>query len=159
MAVTGRTHLPVEPGRRKTGAYLQSLPEGSSQTYPRGGLLIRSGGFIVMHTTSNVSVSLYGIAARSGGNKTADNLAKAAVWRFQPDQPFKAVVSGVLSASQLGATIALSQNTAGKVFAITAAAASDSSVGRIVDFADGFVSGDTNPVILFVPLVAKIQES
>jgi hypothetical protein len=159
MAVTGKTHVIVEPGPRKTGAKVQRLPEGSSQTYPRGALLIRSAGYISAHTTSNVSVSLYGIAAKSGGNKTAVGLNNAAVFRFEPDQPFKIAISGALAESQLGATLALSQDTAGKVFGITAAAASDSSVGRIVQFAEGFAGGDTNPVVLFVPLVAKIQES
>lgn len=159
MAVTYKTNIPVEPASRKTGAVLQSLPEAASQTYPRGALLIRSAGYIQMHTTSNVSVSLYGIAAQSGGNGSADGVKSAAVWRFQPDQPFKVALSGSLAASQLGATLALSQNTAGKVFGISAAAASDSSVARIVNFAEGSAAGDTNPVILFVPLVAKIQES
>lgn len=159
MPVTGKTHVVVEPATRKTGALLQSLPEGSSQAYPRGALLIRSAGFIVSHTTSNVSVNLYGIAARSGGNATADGLKSAAVYRFQPNEPFKIAISGVLSNSQLGATLAISQNTAGKLFGITAAAASDSSIARIVKFAEGFASGDTNPVVYFVPLIAKIQES
>lgn len=159
MAVTGKTHIVVEPGPRKTGAKAQRLPEGSSQTYPRGALLIRSDGYIISHTTSNVSVSLYGIAGKSGGNGTANGDKKALVWRFEPDKPFKVAISGALAESQLGATLALSQNTAGKVFGITAAAASDSSVGRIVQFAEGFAGGDTNPVVLFVPLIAKIQES
>ncbi len=158
MAITFKTNIPVEPARRKTGATLLSLPEGSSQTYPRGALLIRSAGLIIMHTTSNVSVSLYGFAARSGGNATADGIRKAAVWRLQADTPFKAAASGSVASGLLGSTAALSQNTAGKVFLITAAAASDSSVVRLLDYAEGAVSGDVNPVMTFVPITAKIQE-
>jgi len=159
MAITGKTTITVEPGRRKVGAKMLPLPEGSSQAFPRGALLIRSAGFIVMHTTSNVSLNLFGIAARSGANKTADGLVNAHVWRFTPDEEFKIAISGSLAASQLGATMAISQNTAGQLFGITAAAASDSSVARIVKFTDGFAAGDTNPVVFFVPLIAKIQES
>ena len=158
MPVTGRSYIVPEPGKRKDGAKLLWLPEGSSQTYPRGALLIRSAGYIILHTTSNVSVNLFGIAARSGGNGTADGVKSAAVWRFTPDAEFKIAASGAVSASDLGATAALSQNTAGKLFLITAAAASDSSVARIVSFGTGFAAGDTTPVVLFVPLVAKIQE-
>lgn len=159
MAVTGKTTIPVEPGRRKTGARLVALPEASAQTYPAGALLIRSAGYIQMHTTSNVSVDLFGIAAESGASGSADGAKVAKVWRFTPGAEFKAAVSGSVAASQLGATAALSQNTAGALFLITAAAASDSSVVRLLDFADGFAAGDTNPVMYFVPLSAKIQEN
>ncbi len=158
MAVTGATYIVPEPGRRKNGATALSLPEGSSQTYPRGALLIQSAGYIIMHTTSCVSVSLYGIAARSGGNGTADGDKRALVWRFKADEQFKAVVSGTVAQAIIHSTCAISQNTAGKIFLITAAASSDSSVARIVDFAKDFTAADTNPVVLFVPITAKIQE-
>lgn len=158
MPVTFRTNIPVEPGKRKVGAVALSLPEASSQTYPRGALLIRSANLIKMHTTSNVSVNLYGIAARSGGNATADGIKKALVYRFKADEAFKVAASGSVASGLLGSTGALSQDTAGKVFLITAAAASDSSVVRILDYAEGAVSGDVNPVMYVVPITAKIQE-
>lgn len=158
VALTGKTSIPVVPGRRKTGAKVLKLPEASAQTYPAGAILIKSAGMIQMHTTSNISVDLYGVAYRSGRNGSADRAKTANFYRFERDQEYKAAVSGSVASSQLGATIALSQNTAGNVFLITAAAASDSSVGRLVEFADGFAPGDSNPVMFWVPLTAKIQE-
>lgn len=159
MAVTGRTSVPIEPGRRKTGAKLVMLPEASSQTYPKGALLIKSIGYIQMHTTSNVSVSLYGFAARSGGNGTADGHKSALVYKINPDgAEFKGALSGTYTSTVNGATCALSQNTAGAVIVVTAAAASDSSVARIIDIDRTFSPGDVNPVVLFSPLAAKVQE-
>jgi len=157
-AITGRTSIVGEPAQRKTGAKMQPCPEASSQTYPRGALLIKSAGFVNMHTTSFVSVSLYGLAARSGRNGTADGDKNANVWRFQADQPFKMAMSGTFTATNRGATAALSQNTAGVCFLVTASSASDSSVVRIIDAVPPFTVGDVNPVVYFVPLTAKIQE-
>lgn len=158
MAVTGKTSIPIVPGPRKTGARVESLPEIASATYPAGAILSKSEGMIRMHTTSYVSVSLYGIAYRSGRNGSADRVKTNNFYRFERDQFYKVAVSGTVASSQLGATCALSQNTAGVVVAVTAAAASDSSVGRLVAFAEGFAPGDTNPVMFFVPLSDKIQE-
>jgi hypothetical protein len=158
MAVTGKTTMTVTPGTRKNGPKVLRVQEASAQTYPAGAILSKSAGSIIFHGTSNLSVNLYGVALKSGLNLTADGLKSNAIFRFQADQPFKIAISGSVAASQLGATIAISQNTAGQVFGLTAAAASDSSVARIVEFAEGFAAGDTNPVVLFVPLAAKIQE-
>lgn len=158
MPITGRSTIPVEPAQRKTGAKVERLPEASSQTYPAGCILVKSAGLVQMHTTSNISVSLFGVALRSGRNGTADGAKSQAYYRFEPNEKYKVAVSGSINSSQMGNTIALSQNTAGQVFAITAAAASDSSVARAVAFVDPFVSGDSNPVIYFTPLAAKIQE-
>lgn len=156
-ALTGKTATPIEPGPRKTGAVVEGYPEASSQTYPRGALLIQSAGYIQMHTTSNVSVSLFGYAAASGGNGSADGVKTAQVYRFRHDDRHKITLSGTFTATNNGATCALSQNTAGVVVAVTAAAASDSSVARIRGIAPGWSEGDVNPIILFTPLDAKIQ--
>lgn len=158
MAVTGKPSIPVQAGPRKTGAKVLSLPEASAQTYPEGAILIKSAGMIQMHTTGYISVDLYGIAYRSGRNGSADRAKTNNFLRFESGQPYKAAVSGSVASSQLGATVAISQNTAGAVFLVTAATASDSSVARIVNFAEGFAAGDTNPVMFFVPLSSKIQE-
>lgn len=158
MAVTGKTSIPVAAGRRKTGALVLGLPEASAQTYPEGAILIKSAGMIQMHTTGYVSADLYGIGYRSGRNGTADRAKTNNFIRFERDKEYKAVVSGTVASSQLGATVAISQNTAGAVVLVTAATASDSSAARIVNFAEGFAAGDTNPVMYFVPLSSKIQE-
>jgi hypothetical protein len=158
MAVTGKTAIVVTPGPRKGGPKVLRVQEASAQTYPAGAILSKSAGSIVFHGTSYLSVNLYGVALKSGLNLTADGLKSNAIFRFEEDKPFKAAVSGSLAASQLGATCAISQDTAGNVKLVTAAAASDSSAARIVEFAEGFVAGDTNPVVFFVPLRDKIQE-
>jgi hypothetical protein len=158
MAVTGKSTIPVEPGPRKTGALVVSVLEASSQTFPRGAILSKSAGSIVFHGTSNLSVNLYGIALASGKNGSADGAKTNAIYRFERDGLYKVVISGTVAQSQMGNTLALSQDTAGKVFGITAAASSDSSVARMVKFAEGFTAADTNPVIYFTPLGAKIQE-
>lgn len=158
MAVTGKTSIPLVPGPRKNGAKVLSLPEASAQTYPAGAILIKSAGMIQMHTTGYVSVDLYGVAYDSGKSGSADRAKSNNFYRFEYGKPFKGAVSGSLASSQLGATAALSQNTAGAVQLITAATASDSSAVRIEGFAEGFAAGDTNPVVFFVPLYAKIQE-
>lgn len=156
-AQTGKTSIPIEPGSRKVGAVVRGRPEASSQTYPRGALLIRSNGIIQMHTTGYVSVSLYGYAAKSGGNGSADGVVTANIYRFLHDEEHKIALSGTYTSTLDGGTIALSQNTAGAVVAVTATSASDSSVARIAGVAPGWANGDVNAVILFVPLDAKIQ--
>ncbi len=158
MAVTGKSTIPLGPGPSKTGAKVVRFAEASAQTYPAGALLIKSAGSGQMHTTGLVSTNLWAIALKSGQNATADGAKTGAGVRFEAGAPYKGAVSGSLAASQLGNTAALSQNTAGAVFIITAATASDSSMVRIQEFAEGFAAGDTNPVVLFVPLAAKIQE-
>lgn len=155
---TGKTSIPIEPARRKTGAVVQRLGESASQTYPAGCLVIKSAGVVSMHATSFVSVSLFGVALKSGRNGSANGVKSNQFYRFQAGEPFKVVMTGTLASSNLGQTIALSQNTAGVVVGVSAATASDSSVARAIEFAEGFSESDTNPVVLFVPLTAKIQE-
>jgi hypothetical protein len=159
-ALTGRTSIPLEPGPRKTGAKVLGLPEASAATYPAGCLVIKSAGYIQMHTTGSVSTDLYGVAAYSGGSGSADGAKKAKVFRFTggKDDIFKGVLSGTFAATNRGATAALVQNTAGAVVLVTAASASDSSAARIIKEAPGFTVGDVNPVVYWVPLSAKVQE-
>lgn len=156
-ALTGKTSTPIEAGQRKVGAVVRAHPEASSQTFPRGALLIRSAGLIQMHTTGYVSASLFGYAVKSGGNGSADGVVTANVYRFLHDENHKITLSGTYTSTLDGGTCALSQNTAGAVVAVTATSASDSSVGRIGGVAPGWSNGDVNPIILFTPFDAKIQ--
>lgn len=159
MAVTGRTTIPLVPVGEKVGPVVYKLPEMASATFPIGALLSKSAGSIRMHTTGYITADLYGMAISTGKNGSADGVKTNAFYRFQygAGKGFKIAISGSLHSSQLGNTMGISQNTAGQCFGITATTASN-SVARMVDFADGFVSGDTNPVIWAVPLSGKVQE-
>lgn len=155
---TYKSTIPLAPGPRKTGAVVQSALEASAQTFPAGCLLIKSAGSIQMHTTSHVSVNIYGIAMNSGKSGSADGVKTNAFFRAERDRLYKGAVSGSIAQSQMGNTVALSQNTAGAVFVVTAATASDSSVANVVGFAEGCTASDTNPIVYFTFVSTKIQE-
>jgi hypothetical protein len=158
MAVTFKSTIPVVPGPRKTGPRVLKLPELAAQTFPPGAILSKAAGMIRMHTTGVISAGFYGVGLNSGQNGATDRAKTSPFYRIERDQPYKAAVSGSLASSQLGATAAISQNTAGQVFLLTAATASDSSAARIVEFAEGAAPGDTNPVVLFTFIGSTIQE-
>ena len=163
MATTGKTSIPVEPASRKVGAKLLGVPEASALTYPKGDLMIRSGGFLTPAATGCVSTGMVGFAARSGQNGTSDGAKKGSIWKIQHDQAFKVVLGGTWTETLRGATCAISRGSGASIGAIratTGTAVSASSCGWIVDGLDWdngpLANGDVNAVVLFVPADAAI---
>lgn len=162
-AITGKTSIPVEPASRKVGAKMLAVPEASALTYPKGDLLIRSGGFLTPAATGVVSTGMVGFAARSGQNLASDGAKKGSVWKTEKDKAFKIVLGGTWTETLRGATGALSRGSGASIGAIrvtTGTAVSASSGGYIIDalpWDNGPVSnGDVNVVVLFVPADAAM---
>lgn len=155
MANTGLTSTPVKPGRRKTGALLVSVPEGSSQTYPKGAAVIRSSGYIKI-TTGTVSSGVFGFAARSGQNGASDGAKTADIFRLEAGQTYKATLAGVWTDSLRGASASLNINSAGALILSTGTGVSASSGVTLQDCTPEFAMGDTNATVYFVPLAGLI---
>lgn len=163
MATTGKTSIPVEPATRKVGAKMLGIPEASALTYPKGDLMIRSGGFLTPAATGVVSTGIVGFAARTGQNGASDGAKKGSVWKAQKNEPYKIVLAGTWTETLRGATGALSRGSGASIGAIrvtTGTAVSASSGGYIQDALDwdngSVANGDVNAVVLFIPADAAI---
>lgn len=157
--ITGKTSTVPRVGRRKVGARVRRLPEGSSQTFPTGALLIRSAGSVVMGATGTVqSTGILGLAASTGQNLSANGLAKAAYFALEPGDAIKIVLPGTWTGSaHRGATAGFSMNTAG-VVVLQSTAGNAGTILSEVEWDNGIAvtDGDVNVVVYFVPASTAI---
>ena len=158
MASTGKTSTPVIPGIRRIGAFLVPVSEASAQTHPIGALIQVSAGFASSAATG-CPTSLYGFAAVAGANLATDGASNTAVYRAVrgPDGDFYATLDGTWAASYVGATVAISMNTAGVAVLKVGTAVSASSIGWMQKVAPNFAIGDSYPVVSFVLADSAIQ--
>lgn len=155
-AVTGASTLTPRPGRRKTGAKVRVLPEFSALTHPIGALLIRTAGSFKTGVTGlDQSTGIVGFAISTGQNlatTTVSGQAKAAFWAAAQGDAFALVLNTTWTASALrGKTACISMNTAGQVFAATAAGSTCGTIIDAIEWSNGVpvLDGDVFPVVYF----------
>lgn len=163
-AVTGATAVIARPGRRKVGAKARRGPEGSSQTFPAGALLIRTTGqWIGMGATSqNQSTGLVGLAISTGQNQTANGLNDAVYFAFEKGEAVKLTfsIASWIGSVHRGLTAGFYMFSNGSVVVKSGGA---STCGTIIDAAEwdtgvAVADGDANPLVYFVPADAAIAQ-
>jgi hypothetical protein len=161
-AITGASFTIPRPGKRKTGGLVRQEPEGSSQTFPIGALLVRTTGQWIASGSSSQSqsVSLVGIAISSGQNQTANGLKNSVYFAFEKGQPIKLTFSCAswIGSVHRGLTAGFFMSSNGSVCLSSGGA---STCGTIIDAVEwdtgvAVADGDNFPVVYFVPADAAI---
>lgn len=163
-AITGATAVIARPGRRKTGAIVRAEPEGSSQTFPAGALLVRTTGqWIGLGATSqNQSTGLVGIAISTGQNQTANGLNNAVYFAFEKDKPIKLTFSNTswIGSVHRGLTAGFYMYSNGSVVVKSGGASTCGTIIDAVEWDNGVAvaDGDQYPIVYFVPADAAIAQ-
>lgn len=140
--------------------------EGASQTYVRGEIGYRTGGYFE-EITGNTPAVIYGVAAADGANDSdaeTDNDVEVPVYLAAEGNVFEgnmleaAAADHVLVASDLGTPMAIQRVTAdGKVYLNAAVKAGTSVRVFVHKVAAGSAIGDTNARVLFTFLPNFVQ--
>lgn len=167
MAVTGATATIGRPGRRKVGAVVRNEPEGSSQTFPAGALLVRTTGqWLAMGTTGQAqSTGLVGIAISTGQNLSANGLKSTPYFAIEKGLPYKFTfsIASWIGSVHRGLTAGISMNTAGSVVILSGGASTCGTIIDAVEWDSGVTQGavadgDANPLVYFVFADAAVAQ-
>jgi len=159
MASTGKTYVGMGPWP-STYAHLSPLPEKSAQSHPAGAILQTSSGSLISASSNACVTSMWGIAVAAGDDSATNGAVNAQCFRFEQGKEYIGVFAGVLGTANVGgsaATAAISVYSNGYPTLTTGTGVSNSSLVRVQRPVPGWAVGDTNPLVIFIPLDAALQ--
>lgn len=154
---TGKTFVPISPGRVVAGQpEVVYVKEKSEQNFFRGAPVVRTAGYATEMAANGVL--LYGFAAEAARSGAADGTYETAIYPARFGRTFVGSLDATLTQAMIGSVANLVESASTWFIDTTA---SISSVAQVVieGPAEGFVVGDTDPLIYFTVIQSMIEES
>lgn len=153
----GKTFVPITPGRVVAGMpEVVYVAEGSEQTFDRGAPVVRTSGYAVEMASDGVL--LHGFAAEDGSSGSANGVYNTAIYPARFGRTFVGSLDATLTQAMIGSVANLLESASTWYLATLT---SVSSIAQVVieGPAEGFAVGDTDPLVYFTVVQAKIEES
>lgn len=153
---TGKTFVPISPGKLVAGQpEVVYVKEGSEQTFDRGAPLVRTGGYAVEMGANGVL--LYGFAAEDGRSGAANGTYETAIYKCGFGKNFVGSLDATLTQAMIGSVANLVES-ASTWYLNTADSLSSVAQVVIEGPAEGFVVGDTDPLVYFSVIQSMVEE-
>lgn len=157
MAVTGKSYVNISPGKLNAGMpEVVYVKEASEQTGLRGTPVIITGGYATQVAADPALI--FGFLAEAGQNGASDGAKTAAIYPVRFGKQFVGTLKATLTQAMIGSVANLVEGSS-TWYLDTSTSLSSAAQVRIEEPAEGFAVGDTNPLVYFTVLQAKIEES
>ena len=153
---TGKTFVAITPGKVTAGQpEVVYVKEASEQTFDRGAPLVRTGGYAIEMAANGVLV--YGFAAEDGRSGAANGTYETAIYPVRFGRNFVGSLDATLTQAMIGSVANLVES-ASTWFLDTTGSISSVAQCVIEGPAEGFVVGDTDPLVYFTVIQSMVEE-
>lgn len=153
---TGKSYVPITPGRVVAGQpEVVYVPEASEQTFDRGAPLVRTAGLATEMAANGIL--LYGFAAEDGVSASSAGIVNTAIYPVRFGRTFVGSLKATMTTAMIGSVANLVEASS-TWYLDTSTSVSSVAQCVIEGPAEGFVVGDTNPLVYFTILQADVEE-
>jgi len=154
---TGATYVRISPGKLVAGQpEVVYVAEKSEQNFFRGAPVVRTGGYAVEMAANGTAI--YGFAAEAARSGSADGVYDTAIYPIRFGRNFVGSLNATLTQAMIGSVCNLVES-ASTWYLETATSISSVAQCVIEGPAEGFVIGDTKPLVYFTVIQADVEES
>jgi len=154
---TGKTFVAISPGKVVAGQpEVVYVKEASEQTFDRGAPIVRTSGYATEMAANGIL--LYGFAAEDGRSGAAAGDYETAIYPCRFGRNFVGSLDATLTQAMIGSVACLVES-ASTWYLCTLTSVSSVAQVVIEGPAEGFVVGDTDPLVYFTIIQAMVEES
>lgn len=157
MAKTGKSYVNISPGKLNAGMpEVIYVKEASEQTGLRGAPMVITSGYATQMAADGVLLT--GFLAENAGNGASAGATESAIYPVRFGKQFVGTLKATLTQAMIGSVANLVEGSS-TWYLDTSTSISSVAQVRIEEPAEGFEVGDTNPLVYFTVVQAKVEES